>query len=110
MKQVVHMMNFIENLERRYEIMSKAEDLFNCIRYTQSLTNEEVLELEKEIEEFFQSDEPEEDKEKLGEYMECFSMFCNAIKEGYLEDRKPSPPVFPKKRYTFEIEIPEFLK
>ncbi len=37
-------------------------------------------------------------------------MFCNAIKEGYLEDRKPSPPVFPKKRYTFEIEIPEFLK
>ncbi len=47
--------------------MSKAEDLFNCIRYTQSLTNEEVLELEKEIEEFFQSDEPEEDKEKLGE-------------------------------------------
>ena len=44
------MMNFIENLERGYEIMSKAEDLFNCIRYTQSLTNEEVLELEKEIE------------------------------------------------------------
>ena len=74
------------------------------------LHEEPLLELEKEIEEFFQSDEPEEDKEKLGEYMECFSMFCNAIKEGYLEDRKPSPPVFPKKRYTFEIEIPEFLK
>ena len=90
--------------------MSRAEDLFNSWLYMNELTNKEILELEKEIKEFFQSDEPEEDKEELGSCIESFFMVCNAIKEGRLENRKPSPPVFPKKRYTFEIEVPEFLK
>lgn len=90
--------------------MSRAEDLFNCCYYINELTNEEILELEKEVDNFFQSDEPEEDKEKLGEHMENFTMICNAIKEGYLENRKPIKSTEPKKRMTFELEVPEFLK
>lgn len=91
--------------------MSKAEDLFNRWYYLQELTNEEILELQQDIRDFFASDEPEEDKKKLGEYMENFTMICNAIKEGYLENRKPSKLETPKKRMTFEpFKVPEFLK
>ncbi|MEY8321994.1 hypothetical protein AAK894_13135 [Lachnospiraceae bacterium 46-61] len=90
--------------------MSRAEDLFNRTYYTEELTNQEILDLKKEIKDFFQSNEPEEDKEELGSYMESFFMLCSAIEEGYLENRKPSPPVFPKKRHTFKLEIPEFMK
>ncbi len=90
--------------------MSRAEDLFNRWYYMNELTNEEILELEKDAEDFFASDEPEEDKEELSSYMENLSMVCNAIREGGLENRKPSKPQIPKKRMTFELEIPEFLK
>ncbi len=90
--------------------MSRAEDLFTRMHYTSELTNEEILELDKEIEDFFQSDEPEEDKQELGGYTEGFVMLCNAIREGRLDDRKPSKLITPKKKYTFELEIPEFLK
>ncbi len=90
--------------------MSRAEDLFNSWLYMDELTNEEILELEKDVREFFQSDEPIEDKKELWGYMENLSMFCSGIREGRFKNRKPSPPVFPKKRYTFELEIPEFVK
>ena len=91
--------------------MSRAEDLFNRWFYINELTNEEILELEKDIDNFFASDEPKEDKEKLGEYMENFTMICNAIKEGGLENRKPIKPTEPRKRVTFEpFEVPKFLK
>lgn len=91
--------------------MSRAEDLFNRWFYLQELTNEEILELEKEVEDFFQSDEPEEDKEKFAGYMgDSFIMLCNAIREGGLENRVPIKFQEQKKRMTFEIEIPEFLK
>ncbi len=89
--------------------MSRAEDLFNRCYYINELTNEEILELEKEVEDFFQSDEPEEDKEKLGEHMENFDMICSAIREGGLENRVPIKSTEPKKRMTFELEIPKFL-
>lgn len=90
--------------------MSRAEDLFNRWYYMNELTNKEILELEKDVRDFFQSDEPKEDKEKLSGYMENLSMVCSAIREGYLENRKPSKLETPKKRMTFELEIPKFLK
>lgn len=90
--------------------MTKAEELFTRMHYTRELTNQEILELEKEVDDFFESDEPEEDKEELGSCIESFTMLCNAIHEGYLEDRKPSKPKMPKRQYTFKVEIPEFLK
>lgn len=90
--------------------MTKAEELFTRIHYTRELTNQEILELEKEVDDFFASDEPEEDKEKLASYTCPFRMLCSAIEEGYLEDRKPSKPIMPKRQYTFEIEIPGFLR
>ena len=90
--------------------MTRAEELFTRMHYTRELTNEEILELEKEVHDFFQSDEPEEDKEELGSCIECLFMLCNAIREGYLEDRTPSKPKLPKKEYTFKPEIPEFLR
>ena len=90
--------------------MSKAEELFTRIHYTKELTNQEILDLKKEIKDFFQSNESEKDKEELGSRIESFFMLCNAIEEGYLEDRKPSKPIFPKKRYTFRLEIPECMK
>ncbi len=89
--------------------MSRAEDLFNRCYYMNELTNEEILELEKDVEDFFQSDEPEEDKEELAGCIESFDMICSAIHEGRLENRKPSKSETPKKRMTFELEIPEFL-
>lgn len=91
--------------------MSRAEDLFTRMHYTNELTNKEILELDREIEEFFQSDEPEEDKQELRGYTESFVMICNAIREGKLDGRIPSKPTIPKKKYTFEpFEVPEFLK
>ncbi len=91
--------------------MSKAEDLFNRWYYLQELTNEEILELQQDIRDFFASDEPEEDKEKLAGYMgDSFIMLCCAIREGGLENRKPIKPTEPRKRMTFELEVPEFLK
>jgi len=90
--------------------MSKAEDLFNRWYYLQELTNEEILELQQDIRDFFASDEPEEDKEKLAGYMgDSFIMLCNAIREGGLENRVPIKSTDPKKRMTFELEIPKFL-
>ena len=80
--------------------MSKAEELFTRIHYTKELTNQEILDLKKEIKDFFQSNESEKDKEELGSCIESFFMLCNAIEEGYLEDRKPSKPIFPKFLYA----------
>ncbi len=90
--------------------MSRAEDLYNHLFYMQDLTNEEILQLEKDIDDFFKSDEPEEDKEELAGYVECLGMICSAIREGSLENRKPVKPTKPRKRVSFELEIPEFLK
>lgn len=90
--------------------MSRAEDLFTRWHYISELTNEEILELGKEFDDFFESDEPEEDKKELSGYMESFNMLYNAVKEGRLDNRIPSKPIIPKKKYTFELEIPEFLK
>lgn len=91
--------------------MSRAEDLFNRWYYLQELTNEEILELQQDVRDFFASDEPEEDKEKLAGYMgDSFIMLCNAIREGRLEDRVPIKFQEPKKRMSLELKIPEFLK
>ena len=38
--------------------MSRAEDLFNRWYYLQELTNEEILELQQDVRDFFASDEP----------------------------------------------------
>ena len=90
--------------------MSRAEDLFTRMHYLDDLTNQEILDLQQEIRDFFKSDEPEEDKEKLAGYTESLCMICSAIREGGLEDRKPTKPTKPREKITFELEIPEFLK
>lgn len=90
--------------------MSVAEDLYNRWYYMQDLTNEEILQLQKDIDDFFKSDEPEEDKEELAGYVEYLEMVCSAIREGGFKDRKPVKPTEPRKRVSFELEIPEFLK
>ena len=89
--------------------MSRAEDLFNRYYYMDELTNEEILKLQQDIRDFFASDEPDDDKKELAGYTEHLSMVCCAIREGGLENRKPIKPTEPRKRMTFELEIPEFL-
>ncbi|MBD5089347.1 MAG: hypothetical protein HDT30_11165 [Clostridiales bacterium] len=45
-------------------------------------TNEEWLQLKKDVNDFFQSDASEEDKKMLGGYTESLNMICSAIEEG----------------------------
>ena len=90
--------------------MTRAEELFTRMHYLSELTNEEILELQEDIRDFFQSDEPEEDKKELFGYTENLTMVCNAIREGGLENRKPIKSTKPRKKVTFELEIPEILK
>lgn len=48
-------------------------------------SDEEWLKLRKEVQAFFQSDAPEEDKEMLRGYTETLEMICSAIREGRLD-------------------------
>lgn len=89
--------------------MTKGEEL--VLRYLKGGMNvQEIFEFRQEARDFFKSNAPEEDKQKLRGYMESVVMICSAIKESGLEDKVSSKPIFPKKEYTFELEIPEFLK
>ena len=61
--------------------MSKGEALFKRWLDMDELTDEEISELQKEIAEFLQSDEPEEDKRMLVEYMKSYAILSNAVYE-----------------------------
>jgi len=66
--------------------MTKGEELVS--RYLKGgMAVEEVFELEKEIDNFFQSDAPEDDKKMLGGYMEGFSMLCSTLRKLQVEGR-----------------------
>lgn len=60
---------------------TKAEELKNRILKSEK-TNEDWLELKKDVLAFYQSDAPEEEKEMLGKYTETLNMVCSAIEEG----------------------------
>lgn len=88
--------------------MTKGEELLQ--RFLNGGMNiQEVLEYKKEVDKFFQSDAPKEDKKNLSGYMETLNMVCNGIKEGLLkeDDLKNLKPK-PKQKRNFEV--PEFLK
>lgn len=65
---------------RHPEKWTEAEKLRERIM-SNGKTNEEWIELEKEVCAFFQSDASEDDKKMLSGYTECLHMFCNAIRE-----------------------------
>ena len=67
--------------------MSKGEALFKRWLDMDELTDEEISELQKEIAEFLQSDEPEEDKRMLVEYMKSYAILSNAVYERCLKDK-----------------------
>ena len=48
-------------------------------------SNEEYLELQKEVIEFLRSDASDEDKKMIRGYTESLSMICNAIRDGILK-------------------------
>ena len=88
--------------------MTKGEELLQRF-LNGGMSIQEVLEYKKEVDIFFQSDAPKEDKKRLSGYMETLNMICNGIKEGLLKEEdlielKPRP----KKNRKFEI--PEFLR
>lgn len=60
---------------------TKAEELKKRI-FKSEKTNEDWLELKKDVLVFYQSDAPEEEKEMLSKYTETLNMVCSAIEEG----------------------------
>lgn len=70
--------------ERLHNPKTEGEKLRNRIMFTDFKSNDEVLELEKEVEAFFQSDASNEDKKLVGGYTESLGMICSAIREGGL--------------------------
>ena len=48
------------------------------------LSKQEYLDLSKEIDAFFASDAPEEDKKMLSGYTESLLMICSAIEQGLI--------------------------
>jgi hypothetical protein len=69
----------------KYKVTSdstEAEKLMAELR-RKDLTRDECLELEQKINNFFDSDAPEEDKKTLSGYTESLVMICNAIREEF---------------------------
>ena len=71
-----------EQNERLHNPRTEGEKLRNRIMFTKFKSNDEVLELEKEVHAFFQSDASDEDKRLLEGYTETLAMMCSAIREG----------------------------
>ena len=69
--------------EQKKISLTEAGKLRNRI-LTGKKTNEEWLELKKDVLAFSQSDAPEEEKEMLGGYTESLNMICSAINEGLI--------------------------
>ena len=69
--------------ERQRHPRPYVEDLLIRITTPQK-SNEKYLELEKEVERFFESDASEGDKTNVLGHVEPLVMICNAIREGRL--------------------------
>ncbi len=66
--------------------MTKGEELLQ--RFLDGgMTVEQIFEFEKEIDDFFKSDAPENEKEMLGGYMESFQMVCSGLRKLQAEGR-----------------------
>lgn len=74
-----------EHKERWENPRTEGEKLRNRIMCTKFKSNDEVLELEKEVHAFFQSDASDEDKRRLVGYTETLAMICSAIREGRID-------------------------
>lgn len=68
---------------RHPERWTEAERLCEEIMSSQK-TNEEWLALQEEVQNFFQSDASEDDKQLVRGYTESLAMVCSAIREGKL--------------------------
>ena len=90
--------------------MSKGEALFKRWLDMDELTDEEISELQKEIAEFLQSDEPEEDKRMLVEYMKSYAILSNAVYERCLKDKNPPLHIFPQRKYALKLKEIEALR
>lgn len=92
--------------------MTKGEEL--VARYLKGgMNTQEVLEFRQQARDFFQSDAPQEEKEKLRGYMESVVMVCRAIEEGRLKDSdlKSKKSLERKKEDNLRpLKIPKFLK
>lgn len=73
-----------EQNERLKNPKTEGDKLSNKI-FANFKSNDEVLELEKEVQSFFQSDASDEDKKLVGGYTESLGMICSAIREGRLD-------------------------
>ena len=64
--------------------MTKGEELYDRLVHRKPRSYREWLELEKEIQDFFLSDAPEEEKIELQGYTEMLCMLCRGIEESEL--------------------------
>lgn len=83
--------NLLEAIRRHKEEFhvdensSYAEKLRKKLTSNESnLSKQECLDLKKEIDAFFASDAPEEDKKMLSGYTEALLMTCSAIEQGLI--------------------------
>ena len=92
--------------------MTKGEELVS--RYLKGgMNTQEILEFRQEARDFFQSNAPKEDKERLGGYMESVVMLCRAIEEGRLKDSDlERKKILESKRQEKirPLKVPSFLK
>lgn len=85
-KDLSGLVNFCRKQRERWDNpRTEGEKLRNRIMFTDFKSNDEALELEKEVEAFFQSDASDEDKKLVGGYTESLTMICSAIREGGLD-------------------------
>ena len=63
---------------------TEVDKLIERILSRERKSKEELLQLEKDVRDFFRSDASDEDKRKLSGYTEGLSMICCAIREGRL--------------------------
>lgn len=84
-KDLSGLVNFCRKQKERWENpKTEGEKLRNRIMFTKFKSNDEALELEKEVHTFFQSGASDEDKRLLVGYTETLAMICSAIREGRL--------------------------
>lgn len=81
MGKIDDLLEGIREHKKKYDITEQSSEA-DKLRYEimkSGKSEEEWLELQKRVREFFQSDASEEDKMMLSGYTECLLMACNGI-------------------------------